>query len=209
MILITGFGPYQEDINASGELVNSLKSDIPDELLSLERDLVFEVISCDGTSRETEHKSLEAHLLELLTRYEPELCIYTGQAPRRNKIAIENIAINSFMMEIIDSCRPAAYWSDLPGNKRLKDILEEENIPSEYSFCAGQHLCNHVLYSSLFFAEKYSLPHKSGFIHLPLLPEQVTKQHRNSPYMPIEMSRKALSLIITHVTEEGRHDKTR
>lgn len=95
----------------------------------------------------------------------------------------------------------------MPGNDSLKDILEKENIPAEYSFYGGQHLCNHVLYSSLYFSEKYGLLHKSGFMHIPLLPEQVTKQHRNSPYMPIEMSRKALALAINHIVEAHGHNK--
>jgi len=199
MILVTGFGPYKEDLNASGEVVHSLNKDLPEELRAHGDDLLFEVIAFDDTSRETEHQSLESQLLELLKRYEPDLCIYTGQAPPYNKVTIEKIATNSFMKEVIDPSRPVAYWSNLPGNDSLKDVLEKEHIPAEYSFYGGQHLCNHILYSSLYFSDKYSLPHKSGFIHIPLLPEQVTKQHRNSPYMPLEMSRKALALAINHV----------
>ena len=207
MILITGFGPYKEDMNASGEVVHSLRNDIPEELLVHKGDLVFEVITCDDSSRHTEHKSLESQLLGLLKQYQPELCIYTGQAPPYNKITIEKIATNSFMREVIDPSRPVAYWANLPGNDSLKEILEEQNIPAEYSFYGGQHLCNHILYSSLYFSEKYRLPHKSGFIHIPLLPEQVTKQHRNSPYMPLEMSRKALALSINHVVKARGHNE--
>ena len=125
MILVTGFGPYQEETNASGVLVNSLKGDLPNELLALENDLAFEVISCDDTSRETEHQSLESQLRDLLKQYEPELCIYTGQAPPYNKITIEKIATNSFMREIIDPERPVAYWSDLPGTENLKNAIEK------------------------------------------------------------------------------------
>ena len=36
--------------------------------------------------------------------------------------------------------------------------------------------------------------------------EQITKQHRNSPYMPIDMSRKALTLSIKHVIEAHHKD---
>ena len=207
MILITGFGPYKEDMNASGEVVHSLRNYIPEELLVHKGDLVFEVITCDDSSRHTEHKSLESQLFGLLKQYQPELCIYTGQAPPYNKITIEKIATNSFMREVIDPSRPVAYWANLPGNDSLKEILEEQNIPAEYSFYGGQHLCNHILYSSLYFSEKYRLPHKSGFIHIPLLPEQVTKQHRNSPYMPLEMSRKALALSINHVVKVRGHNE--
>lgn len=198
MILVTGFGPYKEELNASGELIKSLKGELPEELLPLENELVFDVLTCNDASRETEHLTLESQLSGLLTIYQPDLCIFTGQAPPYNKITIEKIATNSFMREVIDPGRPVAYRSNLPGTESLREVLEARNIPASYSFYAGQHLCNHILYSSLYFAETLGATHKSGFIHIPLLPEQVTKTHRESPYMPIEMSRLALSIVINH-----------
>ena len=201
MILITGFGPYQQSTNASGVLVKSLRDDLTKELLPLRERLIFEVITCENTSRETESLRLEAQLSELLKRHQPSLCIHTGQAPPYNKITIEKIATNSFMREIIDPERPVAYWSNLPGTDDLKQVLEDQGIPAGYSFCCGQHLCNHILYSSRYFAEKNGHLHKSGFVHVPLLPEQVMKEHCDSPYMPLKMSRKALSLIIHHVAK--------
>ena len=201
MILVTGFAPYKEDMNASGTLVESLKYDPPEELRSVRADIAFEVVECDDSSRESEHTSLESRLMALLTEYEPDLCVYTGQAPPYNKITIEKIATNSFMREVIDPARPVAYWSNLPGADELGALLERSNIPAGYSFYGGQHLCNHILYSSLYFAEQHHLSHKSGFIHIPLLPEQVMKQHRDAPYMPLSMSRKAMALIIRHVAE--------
>jgi len=206
MILVTGFGPYQESTNASGVLVQSLRSELTKALLPYREELAFEVITCDDTSRESEHLTLESQLSELLMRYRPGLCIHTGQAPPYNKITIEKIATNSFMREVIDPKKPVAYWSNLPGTEGLKPVLEDQGIPACYSFYCGQHLCNHILYSSLHFSEQNGHSHKSGFIHIPLLPEQVTKEHRDSPYMPLEMSRKALSLIIEHVAKVYGHN---
>jgi pyroglutamyl-peptidase len=205
MILVTGFGPYREDMNASGALVSSLKDDLPDALDHLKGLLAFEVVTCDDTSRETEHLSLETRLDELLKRYEPELCIHTGQAPPYNKITVERIATNSFMRAVIDPGRPVAYWSNLPGTEGLSTALEAHGIPAGESFYAGQHLCNHILYSSRYFAEKNALHHKSGFIHVPVLPEQA-RQHRNAPTMPLDMSRKALSIIINQVVKAHREN---
>ena len=199
MILVTGFGPYRQLTNASGVLVKSLKDELTKELDPLREKLAFEVVICDDTSRDTEHLSLESQLSELLKRHKPSLCIHTGQAPSYNKITIEKIATNSFMQEVIDPKRPVAYWSNLPGTEDLRPVLEDQGIPACYSFYCGQHLCNHILYSSLHYSEQNGHSHKTGFIHIPLLPEQVTKEHRDSPYMPLEMSRKALSLIIGHV----------
>ena len=206
MILVTGFGPYRETVNASGVLVQSLKDELSRELVRLPEELAFEVITCDDASRETEHLTLEAKLSELLRRYQPSLCIHTGQAPGYNKITIERIATNSFMREIIDPGRPVAYWSNLPGTDGLRAVLEEQGIPACYSFYSGQHLCNHVLYSSLHFSEMNGHSHKSGFVHIPLLPEQVTKEHRDSPYMPLNMSRKTLSIVIEYVAKAQGHN---
>lgn len=206
MILVTGFGPYREDINASGELVSSLKSDFPRELLPLKGQLALEVITCDDSSRETEHQTLVDQLVNLLKTHDPELCIYMGQAPPCNKITIEKIAINSFMREVIDPLRPVAYWSDLPGINDLPRVLEDRNIPAAHSYYAGQHLCNHILYSSLDIAEKNKRHHKSGFIHVPILPEQAQKEYRDAPFMPLEMSRMALTIAINHVFQSHRHN---
>ncbi|GEM_PF-3694795 len=38
---------------------------------------------------------------------------------------------------------------------------------------------------------------KVGFVHITALPEQVIKYWSESPFMPIEMTRQALSLIIS------------
>lgn len=207
MILVTGFGPYKESANASGALVGSLAEELPPELAELKSRLAFEVISVDTTSRCSEHEGLESQLLALLEKIRPELCVYTGQAPPYNKIAIEKIATNTFMREIIDPGRPVAYWSDLPGTDGLRNALEQSSIPASYSFYAGQHLCNHILYSSRYFAESRQLPHRSGFIHVPVLPEQVTADHRESPFMPLDMTRRALSVVLLHVYRAFRNER--
>ncbi|WP_319558437.1 hypothetical protein [Thiomicrorhabdus sp.] len=202
MILVTGFWPYKEVFNASGELIESLKSDLPQELESIKDELVFEVLSCDITSRETEHQTLEAKLLELLELYQPEMCIFTGQAPAYNRVTIEKIGINSFMSEKIDPQRPAAFWSNLHGLDELQTELEKQEIPTDYSYNAGQSLCNHILYSSLYFAEAMNLSHNSVFIHIPVLPKQIISTHPKSACMPLDMTRKALTIIITHAMKQ-------
>ena len=209
MILVTGFAPYREELNASAALVGSLKTDLPASLAPLADQLVFEGITCDDTSRETEHQSLEAQLGELLKQHEPELCIHTGQAPSYNKIVVEKLATKSFMQEIIDPARPVGYWSNLPGSEGLIAALEASNIPAGYSFYAGQHLCNHILYSSLYLAEQDALSHKAGFIHIPVLPEQVTRKHHDAPSMSVDTTRQALAIIINHVVAAHRHASLR
>lgn len=65
-ILVTGFSPYREALNASEAVVRSLKDDLPESLAHLQDQLVFEVINCDDALRETEQQRLEAQLEALL-----------------------------------------------------------------------------------------------------------------------------------------------
>jgi pyroglutamyl-peptidase len=134
----------------------------------------------------------------------PELCIYIGQAPCYNKVTIEKMTANTFMRQVIDPNRPVAYWSILLGTDGLQAVLEEQGIAAADSFYAGQYLCNHAQYSGLYLAEKHGLAHRSGFIHIPLLPEQVVSQHRDSAAMSLDMIRKALTLVINHVVKTHR-----
>ncbi len=199
MILVTGFAPYKEEFNASEALISSMRNNLPDELRDIKSQLVFERIEVNDTSRETEHQTLEAQLLCLLKKYKPTLCIFTGQAPPYNRITVEKVGLNSFMEKLIHPDRPVAYWSDLPGIETLPAAIAAQNVPAVHSYNAGQHLCNHILHSSLYFSESLSLSHRSGFIHIPVLPEQVKEAYKNSACMPLEMTRKALRTIIKHV----------
>lgn len=201
MILITGFAPYKEVLNASAALISSMQSDLPDGLRNLENQLVFDIIGVDDTSRKTEHQTLETQLLALINQHQPALCIFTGQAPPYNKITCEKVALNSFMDEVIDAEGAVAYWANLPGINTLPAAVEAQNIPAAHSYYAGQHLCNHILYSSLAYAEKTGLSHRSGFIHIPILPEQVKMDYKNAACMPLSMTRKALSTAIQHVAK--------
>jgi len=180
-----------------------LVEDLPQELESLREQLSFALFNIEPGSRESEHRELEQRLRELLHQHSPSVCIHTGQAPVYNKITVERLATNSFQREAIDLERPVAYWSNLPGTDELQKILEARGIPCGYSFYGGQHHCNHLLFSSLYFSEQNGFPYKSGFIHLPMLPEQVVSKHRDAPCMPLAVTRKALSLIISHVAKKA------
>ena len=202
MILATGFAPYREEYNASQELIASYMEDLPDELCDLKSDLALEVIECDDTSRESEHQSLEARLSELLSTHRPTSCVFVGQAPPYNKTVIERLGTNTFMDQIIDPDRATGYWSNVPGLDTMLKELETNRIPAAYSFNAGQHLCNHVLFSSLHFESQGIGSHKSVFIHIPVLPVQLVAQYPHSPSMSLQDSRSALSVILNHVASQ-------
>lgn len=200
-ILITGFGPYREPQNASGALIESMLKALPDSLAPLSEQLVFKIIHCDTSSRANEHEDLECQLRELLERHRPTICIHTGQSPAVSRITLERIGRNWFLQEPIDPQRPASYIADLPNMVQLGELLERQGIPVGYSNECGEHACNHILFSSRHFASQLGYRHAAGFVHIPLLPGQVTKAGANPPRMPLAVTRTALELIVRHVAE--------
>ena len=203
VVLVTGFEPNDDGINASEVVVKSLAENLPLELTECRELLRFEVMPGNTNL-------LEDALKEAFQIHSPDFCIFTGQAPGRNKITIERIATNLKDFRAPDKAAnlpvgekivqngEAAYLSTISNLEELVSILENNNIPAAISNHGGNHLCNQLLYHALHFSSLNTLKIQSTFIHLPILPEQVIKEQKvyNSPFMPLEMTRLALSLII-------------
>ena len=203
VVLVTGFEPNDDGINASEVLVKSLVENLPLTLTECRELLRFEVMPGNTNL-------LEDALKQSFQVPSPDFCLFTGQAPGRNKITIERIATNLKDFKTPDKAGnlpvgekilpngEAAYFSTISNLEELVTILEKNNIPAAISNYGGNHLCNQLLYHALHFGIINNLKIKSAFIHLPLLPEQVIKERKfsDSPFMPIEMTRMALSLII-------------
>ena len=127
-------------------------------------------------------------LSRAIKQYEPVAVIALGQA-NRSAISIERVAINVDDFSIEDNIgtvvtdtpvivgAPSAYWSTLP-IKELKSCLEEEDIPVNISNSAGTFVCNHLFYNLQHALKDSEI--RSGFIHVPLLPEQVTSETQKS-----------------------------
>jgi pyroglutamyl-peptidase I len=200
-ILVTGFPPYKEEINASGTLIASLRDELPGELHSLQNRLHFRLISFDDSSYDAESTSLRHALRETLDEVKPAICIFTGQAPGRSQITVERAAINIFMDRIIETNGPVGFWGTLPGQEELPHVLNDRGIPAAHSNYAGCHLCNHILYSTCHLHSSGAFNLKAGFIHIPILPEQTTTRHHDLPSMPLPILRQAMGIIIRHVVE--------
>ena len=145
---------------------------------------------------------------ETLKAVLPDICIGIGQARGYNKITLERMAKNLRYFVTLDKAgnapkgtliiedAPVAYWNSLPNQESLVSLLENHNIPAKISNNCGTHLCNQVFYHFLHWKEINSSDMKVGFVHIPVLPTQVIKYYPKSPFMPMDMTRKALSLII-------------
>jgi pyroglutamyl-peptidase len=203
-ILVTGFEPIDDGLNASKVLVESLRDD-PPEALQVIRDFVHFAVMPPSTRR------LKSAILEQISRYEPTYCIFTGQAPGRNKITLERLATNlkdfgspdgednQPQGDFIEADGIAAYWSNLPNQEVIIECLNKSGIPAAFSNHGGNHLCNQILYLGLHYAHTVGTNMKCGFMHIPPLPIQAQKQWPGAPFIPLGMARDALALVLAEL----------
>ncbi len=86
-ILVTGFEPNDDGLNASKILVESLRDEPPEGLSEVRESIHYEVMPPSSNK-------LQATILERILRYKPDYCVFIGQAPGRNKITFERLATN-------------------------------------------------------------------------------------------------------------------
>lgn len=198
-VLITGFDPFGgEKINPAWEAVKALPDNIDGiEVVKLQIPTVF--------------KKSAKKLFENIDSVKPDVVICVGQAGGRYEFSVERVAINVDDGRIPDNdgYQPVdspvfedgenAYFSTLP----IKAIVEEVKkvgIPSAVSNTAGTYVCNHIMYSLLYYLNKNNLNIKGGFIHVPFIPEQVVEK-KNIPYMELTRITKALEISIKAIRD--------
>ena len=206
-ILVTGFEPNDDGLNASKILIESMRDDLPEFISGIREILHFEVIPPSTDA-------LQTNLLKAISKHKPTYCLFTGQAPGRNKITFERLATNLKDFgspdgegmqphgEFIEKDGPAAYWSNLPNQESLIDNLNENDIPASSSNHGGNHLCNQVLYHALHHAKVSNSNLMCGFMHIPPLPVQAQKQWLGTPFIPLSMAREALALVLVDLAAE-------
>ena len=146
------------------------------------------------------------NLLAAIKSINPKVVISFGQAEGRSAITPEKIAINLDDGRIADNggdqrqnqpivkTGADGYFSTLPVEKMVSE-LTRIGVPSALSLSAGSFVCNHIFY--LMQHELRETKIRSGFVHLPLVPEQ-SAQFPNQPTMSLdEMVRGAKSVILS------------
>lgn len=195
-VLLTGFEPFDQDtLNPSWEAVRLLDETlINDDVRIIARQLpcVF--------------SQAPAHLHALIERFTPQMVIAVGLGPGRSDIALERVAINLIDARIPDNQGeqpidipvaaegPTAYFSTLP-IKAMVAALRAAGIPATVSHTAGTFVCNQVFYSL-----QHSLAGstvRSGFMHVPLLTEQVALAASAQPSMSQETLVKGLRVAVS------------
>lgn len=199
IVLVTGFDPFGgEKINPAIESVKKLPDEIAGaQIIKLEIPTVC-------------HHSLKI-IDEAIKKHDPDVVLSIGQAGGRSDITVERIGIN------IDDCRipdnagqqiidepvfkdgPAAYFVNIP-IKAMVAKIQEHGIPASVSNSAGTFVCNHVTYGVRHIIETKYPGKRSGFIHIPFLPQQVITK-KNMPSMSLEMIVEGLIASIEAIIE--------
>jgi len=182
-VLVTGFEPFGgASLNPSQLLVEELAKqklpgvDLITAILPVEFDRAGEI------------------LLAKIQEFSPSVVITFGQADGRSSITPEKIAINLDDARIADNSGDArkqkeivaggadGYFSTLPVEK-IVSALNEAGVPANLSLSAGSFVCNHIFYRMQHALLGQGI--KSGFIHLPLVPEQ-SAEFPNQPTLSLE-----------------------
>ena len=198
-ILLTGFEPFGGDpVNPSLLIARALDGEVVAgaRVEAVELPCVF-------------HRALSA-LDEALAHTRPVLAVALGLAAGREGLSIERVAINVDDARIPDNAGaqpvdepiapggPAAWFSTLP-IKAMAAELNAAGVPTSVSQTAGTFVCNHVFYGLQ--QRLVGTGVRSGFIHVPLLPEQAAR-YPGKPVLALEDQvrgvRLALQVALTH-----------
>jgi pyroglutamyl-peptidase len=194
-ILVTGFDPF------GGELVNPALEAIK----RLDGRIIADAVVTICELPTVRWKAIAA-LKEAIVKIDPEIIITVGQAGGRMEITPERIAINiddyrikdnegsNPIDEPIESFGPTAYWSTLP-IKKMVETMRANGIPASVSNTAGTFVCNHLFYGLMHQLHIEGNKRRGGFIHIPYLPEQVSR-NPGQPSMCLEMIVRGLEIAI-------------
>lgn len=198
-ILVSGFDPFGgEKINPAIESVKLLPEEIKGaKIIKVEIPTVA-------------RKSLKK-LEEVIEIEKPDVVLSIGQAGGRTDISVERVGINMDDFRIKDNegnqpidekiakDGPDAYLVTIPIKAMVQKMIENK-IPASVSNTAGTFVCNHVCYGMAHLASTKYPNMRTGFVHIPFLPEQVVDK-RNMPSMPLELIAKGLEYAIEAIVE--------
>jgi pyroglutamyl-peptidase len=204
-ILVQGFGPFSRfRINPSELLVRALR-----DRHAARGDLRTEVL-------ETTAANVAEAVPALMADFRPDVWIGVGLAAGRPALSVEAVAVNIGCWQTgdpeadrepwpsrpVSADGPAAYLTTLPAEEILGAWRDAE-IPGYLSNTAGTYLCNMSFYLAAQAAERLGTGCLVGFVHVPLLPAQVTKP-ASEPSMSFALQQAGLDVVLDTCRASGR-----
>ena len=192
-VLLTGFEPFGgASFNPSGAVVQEIAAHGIDGI-----EIVTAILP-------VEYKRSAKILIDLIETHQPLIVISLGQAEGRDFIGPEQVAINLADARIADNAgisqenQPIneaaadAYFSTLP-IRAIVAAISDLGISAKISLSAGAFICNEIFFTAQAFLQASTVI--SGFIHLPLAPNQAA-EFPGLPTMPIADQVKAIRAAI-------------
>lgn len=195
--LVTAFEAYLGPENATAELVASLEADWPSALAGLRGRVAFRVLPVDTAT-------IATALDEALAELHPAGLVLLGQAPGRRRVELELRAVNRLDFPRPDNAGhqprgepivpegPDVLATTLPDPGGAVRALEEAGVPAATSEDAGRYLCNQVFYLA-----RRAFPGPAGFVHVPVLPEQLREGDDPEACLDMATQRRALEVLLS------------
>jgi len=149
----------------------------------------------------------------LMAKHRPSLWLGIGLAAGRMALSVEAVAVNladwleadcdgatANRVPVVPS-GPAAYLTTLPV-ERILSCWRKAGIPGYLSRTAGSYLCNYSFYLAAKAASDLGLECMVGFVHVPLLPEQVSDPEQQ-PSMHMTLQLAGLDQVIAACRDAG------
>lgn len=175
VLLVTGFEPFGgEETNSSQLVARALHGQVIGGLT-----VVSVVLPCVFATA-------PGALQQALEQWQPRLVLALGQAAGRNELSLERVAINVMDAPIEDNAGqqptdvpvvvdgPPAQFTTLPV-KAMVNAMRNAGLRAGLSNSAGTFVCNQVFYCLQHQLASAQPRVPSGFMHLPLLPEQAAE----------------------------------
>lgn len=200
MTLVQGFMPFGAfEQNPSQQLVEALAARVP--AAGSDR-IVASVLPVS-------YAAVAGAVPALVAEHRPRVWLGVGLAAGRPSLSIEAVAVNhvgsaepdaeGMVVEEapVRADGPAAYLSTVPLGAVVA-AWRREGIPGYVSRTAGTYLCNMAFYLAAHSAEQLGLDCRVGFVHVPLLPEQVADPAAQ-PSMASSLQARGLDAVLAAV----------
>lgn len=208
-LLVTAFGRFEEGPNCSEIFLDRLAEERAGVEALWGGPVAFLKLAVNT-------RSAGPKLARAVAAVRPTHVLLMGQAAGRPHLSFERVARNRRDFAVPDDrgrigpLGPVrrggpesrrATWPDL---EAAAETLSAAGVAAETSDDAGSHLCNQTLYLALELAERGDPSFVTTFLHLPLLPEQVSDnapaaaRRPGAPTMPLDDMARAVRLFLMH-----------
>lgn len=196
-ILLTGFEPFGDlEVNPSQVILEKIA----------DRQTLCNTHEINTLILPVSFDSAGSKIKNTIQEFKPDVILSLGLSETSDSITLERKAINLKQNVELQNTRnegpklillgcPIVYKSTLPLDGMYRS-LKNRNIPVTLSNSAGRYVCNYVFYLASHQIKLLEKNGKAGFIHVPLMSEQILESNSNAPRLPLDLMVNAIDSCI-------------